>query len=436
MLQIVAGILSRRGTRGWLVGGTVRDGELGRFSPDVDLAVADDPAAVAGEIADILGSPWFALSERHLTYRVVGTAGHVDVAALRGGSIVEDLAQRDFTINAMARPVEGGPLIDPFGGLDDLERKTLAAVSDSIFVDDPLRLMRAVRFCHVLGLSLDPSLERLTRTQAPFLRRSAGERVAVEVALTLEAGRAGEAARAWGRLGLLAELLESPEDGTGAGFDSGTGTRPVSGNRFPATTGLLQDLDEGLERLDLWFPEQAEALERRLGLPVDGVLSRPAALRLAGILWGLPPEDAVRVGRRLKLSGAAGSLVQAAATCFERGWCTPSAFAETRSSPRAAVTWLWDAAPWEPETVLLAAAAGGHDLMADARGLMALWVRREGLGLSRPPVDGGILMRELGLTPGPLLGKVIREVRLAWEAGELATEGEALVAARALLDAE
>ena len=162
MLEAVADILRRRATQGWLVGGTVRDRESGGRSPDLDLVVADDPAAVAREIAGRLESPWFALSTRHGAYRVMGPEGHVDVAGLRGTGILDDLAQRDFTVNAMAVPVgaadgasadasaDASPgalgLVDPFGGRAHLREKRLVAVSDRIFMDDPLRLMRAVRF--------------------------------------------------------------------------------------------------------------------------------------------------------------------------------------------------------------------------------------------------------------------------------------------------
>ncbi len=105
MLGAVADILRLRGTEGWLVGGSVRDRMLGRFSPDLDVVVADDAAAVAKQVAGTLRSPWFALSERYPTYRVLGGDGHVDVAAVRGGGILADLAQRDFTVNAMAVPL-------------------------------------------------------------------------------------------------------------------------------------------------------------------------------------------------------------------------------------------------------------------------------------------------------------------------------------------
>jgi poly(A) polymerase len=106
MLGAVAEILKHRASEGWLVGGSVRDRMLGRYSPDLDVVVADDALVVARQVAGALHAPWFALSERYPTYRVLGSDGHVDVAAIRGGSILADLAQRDFTVNAMAVPIQ------------------------------------------------------------------------------------------------------------------------------------------------------------------------------------------------------------------------------------------------------------------------------------------------------------------------------------------
>ena len=293
MLRAVTEVLGRRGTAGWLVGGSVRDRELGRFSPDVDVAVMDDATAAAKEIAAALGSPWFSLSERHPAYRVLAAGGYVDVAAVRGGGILADLALRDFTVNAMAEPLEGGVLLDPFGGLTHLREGRLVAVSATVFADDPLRLMRAPRFCHVLGLRPDAALNESIRRQAAALSGAAAERVATEMSLTLASGRAAEAARLWHDLGLLAEVL--PEF-------------PVH-ERFEPTLALLDGLDDFLERPAVWFPGAAGILEERLAMDIDGAMSRPVALRWAGLMQALPGAAVETTARRLKLSGAMVSLL-------------------------------------------------------------------------------------------------------------------------------
>jgi poly(A) polymerase len=435
MLQVVADILRRRQTTGWLVGGSVRDRELGRYSPDLDVAVADDPAAVAREIAGALRVPWFALSERHLAYRVVGHEGRVDVAALRGGGILEDLAQRDFTVNAMAVPVGEEHLIDPFGGLTHLCQRRLVAVSGRVFIDDPLRLMRAARFCHVLALQLDTSLAELVRSQAPVLVRAAPERIAAEMVLTLAAGRSAVAARLWHDLGLLAVV--APE--------------VTATGRLTMTLALLERLDDLLAHPSAWFPGAAGPLTERLAQRVDGALSRPVALRLVGLLHSLSAQEAAAAGQRLKSSAAMVSLLQVVSRHRAQGHGDHARLADGalvdeadrrgRSAARRAVLFLWDTAPWEPEVIVLAAVAGAETddpsgvspVLGQARRLMALWAERTANGVPRLPLDGTVLMRELGLDGGPLLGRVLRGARLAWEAGEAATAAEVLAVARDVL---
>lgn len=423
-LQLVAEILRRRRTEGWLVGGCVRDRELGRRSPDLDVVVADDPAGVAKDVAAQLASPWFALSRRYGSYRVMGPTGHIDVAGLRGSGIVDDLSMRDFTINAVAVGIETGAVVDPFGGLEHLRQGLLVAVSARIFADDPLRLMRAPRFCQLLGLRLDPELEVAIQQEAAGLDGVAAERIAAEMALTLGKEGSATAVRLWQRLGLLAVLF--PE---------------LSKDEALAVGALLDGLDDVMARSETWFPSSAGAVSQRLARPVDGGLARPAALRTAALVHRLPVDEAVAAGRRLKLSAAAISLLGALSGCFHRGECSPAALANSASTDRIAVLFLWEAAPWEPEVIMLAAASavaspsdpGGGAPMRGARRLLALWEDREFRGVPRPPVDGFRVMRELGLEGGPLLGGVLREVRLACEAGEVSTEDEALAVARRVL---
>jgi Poly A polymerase head domain/Probable RNA and SrmB- binding site of polymerase A len=164
------------GEEAWIVGGAVRDELLGRPVLDVDIACRDPEAA-----ARRYGGPVFPLSERHGAWRVALEGGRtVDFTPLPDG-IAADLATRDFTINAIARPLDGGPPVDPFGGHSDLERRVLRAVAPSIFEDDALRLLRAVRLEDELGFRLDAQTERLVREHAALVDRPAGERILAEL---------------------------------------------------------------------------------------------------------------------------------------------------------------------------------------------------------------------------------------------------------------
>src|SRR6188508_2967540 len=139
----------------WVVGGAVRDLLLGRPVLDLDVACLE-PRETARRYAQRFGGAAFPLSERHGAWRVVvdGDEQTVDFTPLPG-TIEDDLATRDFTLNAIAIPVGGGEPCDPHGGRADLETRVVRAVSTSVFEDDPVRLLRAVRLEDELGFALE-----------------------------------------------------------------------------------------------------------------------------------------------------------------------------------------------------------------------------------------------------------------------------------------
>jgi hypothetical protein len=193
------------GEEAWVVGGAIRDELLGRDVLDLDIACRD-PKRSARAYAQRAGGAPFPLSERHGAWRVALDDGRtVDFTPLRNG-IEDDLATRDFTINAIAVPLAGGEPADPFGGRADLERRALRVVSRSVFDDDPLRLLRAVRLEDELGLRLDDETALLVQERAALVDRPAGERIVAELArLSVDGFRRAE------ELGLLGPLGGSVE---------------------------------------------------------------------------------------------------------------------------------------------------------------------------------------------------------------------------------
>jgi tRNA nucleotidyltransferase/poly(A) polymerase len=186
------------GVEAYLVGGAVRDELLGRPVVDIDVATHDPEVAARIYAAK---AALFPLSERHGAWRVAFADGStVDFTPLRGG-IEEDLRTRDFTINAIAIPVAGGERIDPLKGFPDLQARRLRAVSGTVFEDDPLRLLRAVRLEDELGFALEEQTERLVSAHAELVTKPAGERILGELErLTPDGFRRAE------ELGLLAPL--------------------------------------------------------------------------------------------------------------------------------------------------------------------------------------------------------------------------------------
>jgi tRNA nucleotidyltransferase/poly(A) polymerase len=212
----------------YVVGGFVRDALLGRPSPDLDIAVGADPAAVARRLGAALGGAPFPLGAEHGVHRVtlrrpVDGIGHVDVSALRG-TVEQDLALRDFTVNAIAwRPgvpgngdrAPGDELVDPFDGAADLRVGVLRLVSEGAVRDDPLRGLRAVRFAAELGFRLEEASAAVIRRDAALLSQSAGERQRDELMRVLETPVAGQMLRLAEDLGLLDVLLPELTPGKG-----------------------------------------------------------------------------------------------------------------------------------------------------------------------------------------------------------------------------
>lgn len=170
-----------------LVGGAVRDALLGvEESEDIDLVVEGDALALAERLGH-------ALNVRVISHGRFGTAvlelpheRWIDIAMARSeryaypgalpvvepGTLVEDLARRDFTANAMAYRLTGpqaGELVDPLGGRADLDAGVIRALRDDSFIEDPTRLLRAARYAARLGFSLDAMTHAAARATAPAL---------------------------------------------------------------------------------------------------------------------------------------------------------------------------------------------------------------------------------------------------------------------------
>jgi tRNA nucleotidyltransferase (CCA-adding enzyme) len=164
-----------RGEGVYLVGGAIRDLLLGRASFDVDLAVEGD----AIEFAHGLGGEVTAHGRFGTAVVRFPDGRQLDVVTCRretypapaalpdveAGTIEDDLARRDFTVNAMAASLgeDFGRILDPHGGRADLEAKVIRILHPASFTDDPTRILRAVRYETRLGFRMDPNTERLAR---------------------------------------------------------------------------------------------------------------------------------------------------------------------------------------------------------------------------------------------------------------------------------
>jgi tRNA nucleotidyltransferase (CCA-adding enzyme) len=175
--------LHTSGHQGYVVGGAVRDYCSGRKLMDWDVATSAGPEEIKSLFADVRH-----FSLRHDTVTLVSSDFRCEVTVLKGGkrsgqTIEEDLGHRDFTINAMAYDVATGAIIDPYGGQKDLSRRLIRAVGDPYerFLEDPLRLLRAVRLATEFGYKIGPKTQQTISAMAERLSSVAEERVRDEL---------------------------------------------------------------------------------------------------------------------------------------------------------------------------------------------------------------------------------------------------------------
>lgn len=176
----------------YLVGGCVRDFCLGIPPADFDLVSFGDVWTLAERIALRLGSHAFWMDKTRAIARIAqgNPPIKIDVCAPKAATIAADLAERDITINAMALHPATQALLDPLQGLADLEQRRIRIIAEKNLIDDPLRVLRCLRFSLQLDFTLTEDTRSALKRQAPYLTAVAPERIKQELdaALALKGG--------------------------------------------------------------------------------------------------------------------------------------------------------------------------------------------------------------------------------------------------------
>jgi poly(A) polymerase len=176
----------------YIVGGFIRDTLLGVKSNDLDITVSGDVEKAARLFAMKVGARPFYLDFDRQNLRVAWTENSVlktvDFSRLRG-DIVNDLTLRDFTINSIACALDvdmfPGKIIDPLGGVEDLNARVIKYISSDVFVDDALRILRAYRLANQLGLHINVKTMHQISSDRGLLKNVSGERIWYEFRLML-----------------------------------------------------------------------------------------------------------------------------------------------------------------------------------------------------------------------------------------------------------
>lgn len=472
-----AGILEARAIPAYLVGGSIRDALLGRLTHDVDIVIDGSPHEVGPELASALGGRLVSFDVPRDMARVVvssgSTAVDVDLAKMVGDSIEDDLRRRDFTIDAIAVALgdalaDDYELIDPLNGLTDIDARTIRAVSDTVFTDDPVRMLRAVRIASEVGFDIDSHTQTAIRRDVHHLVESSAERLREELLKALAAPGARAAVGRMDGLGILSALM--PELDAARDVDqpkehyydvfghlvAAVGyAEEIVNNRYG--TGFVADMMPRFDNMDDYFAKDVS----------DGH-TRGTILKLTALLHDIakPQTKTIEPSGRMRFFGHSeeGERIVAQmldrlrfARSGQRLVCTmirhhlrPRQMAGRGELPteRAIHRYYRDLGDAALDTLYLNMAdflaARGPLLTAEE---MAVQVRvighileigpqksRAELPVKRRLLTGHDIMNELKLGPGPMVGRLLREAARAEAEGSVNTRSEALSLVRKQLE--
>lgn len=265
----------------YLVGGVVRDALGGNTAHDIDIAVAFDAIKLARALARKLGAAFVLLDREEGVARVVWQGFNIDLADFHDKSetIIADLSKRDFTINAMAVNFScyqdgHAEIIDPCGGLDDLDKGIVRVISPTAFSADPLRLLRAFRFAATLDFSIETETIAAIRNRSELITRPSPERISHELELIMAGRRAAITFAEMADCGLLRHIFPELQKGLGM-------AQPASHHLdvFFHNMAALDWMEKLQEDPGRFFPENlTKQITDYLSVPQAGVRLKWAAL--------------------------------------------------------------------------------------------------------------------------------------------------------------
>ena len=457
-----------RGVPAFLVGGYIRDSLLRNPTRDLDVAVLGDSLSLARELADNVGGAYVPVGQAHQIARIIVPPQHdgswtIDVSSI-DGSIHTDLARRDFTVDALALSIDDWDsasweerVVDLFDGREDLSRRLIRAVSPSVFREDPARLLRAVRLAASLGFQIEAHTSQLIAQESALISSIAGERVRDEFLSILTLDGCKCHLEMLDELGLLSCII--PELGITIGVEQpkehhwdvfGHSLQAVEGVER-VTAGSARDSVAGLAPWD-------QDSEDRFAQEVSDGHNRRTMLKLAALLHDIAKPQTKMVdskGRtrflghhtmgasmakeiltRLRMSHRGIEMVRGLVEHHLRP--TQMSHGAELPTSRAVYRYFRDVGDVAVDTLYLSLAdhlaARGPNLNLDDWGrhaemitqILEVGTREQAPERMARLIDGDDLMNEFGLSPGPMIGTLLEDVRDAQAAGEVGTRQEAL----------
>ncbi|MBQ8775046.1 MAG: HD domain-containing protein [Alistipes sp.] len=429
IFQHISDVVDRMGVEAYVVGGYVRDHYLGRPSTDIDVVVVGSGVAVAEELGRVLQA-------KVTIYRTYGTAmlrwqgTEVEFVGARResyspesrnpqvepGSLEDDQRRRDFTINAMAWSLNRdsfGELVDPFEGMYDLEDCIIRTPCDpeKTFSDDPLRMMRAVRFASQLGFDIDDETFEGIIAQAHRIEIITKERISVEMSKIMASPVPSIGLTLMRTSGLLKYVL--PELDRMAGVERRG--RHAHKDNFEHTMKVLDNVAKKTD--DIWL--RWAALFHDIGKPVTKAYDR-------NLGWTFHQHEAVgskmvpQLFRRLKLpTNEPMRFVQKMVFLHMR----PIVLSEDMVSDSAVRRLLFEAGDDVEKLMMLCEAdiTSGNDNKVKlylqnfelVRRKMQDLEERDRVRNFQPPITGDMIMKIYGLPPSAVIGEIKEVIKNA-----------------------
>ncbi|MDZ7843782.1 MAG: hypothetical protein U5K99_03115 [Anaerolineales bacterium] len=438
----------------YLVGGAVRDKLLGIPTHDLDFALPERTLQAAKLVADQLGGAYYVLDEQRNAARVVVGADplsrqSVDFTTFQGPDLIADLKSRDFTITAMAVDLDQPDiLIDPLGGAADLRRGVIKSCSPCSIEEDPIRALRAVRMAVDFNFRIQKETQNQIRDNVEKLERVSPERLRDEVFRMITCKSPAAAFRVVNTLGITPQLFP--------------GAKTISSIRIQTLVNLekfwklLGEEYAPGEAADLISGQLVTRLGRyrdRLSSHLNNELvwerNVRSLINLAGLSSDPGDKDSandlfISTIDRFKLSTQEKErliLTRQAAEVFRSlpdagSLAALDAYRYFRAYSAAGIDGVFLAlADYLSETAGQPGPEGWRERLDRARFLLESWWEKTGERVSPPVlVDGHLLMAELELEPGPIIGELLENIREAQVKGQVSTAGEALERARKILE--
>jgi poly(A) polymerase len=470
---------SNQRVEAWATGGFIRDCLLGIPSRDLDVTIDADPRNGGKELAAVLGARFVLLDEQrgHVRLLLRSGSGVVDLMPLRAPTIEADLRLRDYTINALAAPLASLAsdfvMIDPTGGVFDLDARLVRCTGEEALVDDPLRLLRGVRIANELGFALESRTKGIIAAHAGLIDQPAAERTRDELTRVFNSAEAAPGIRLLDDLGLFPRLFQEMEPARG--FEQPKEhAYDVLGHSFAAVHFLDvlvsehavgEEMEQALWR-EFWTGLTWQGARSYLEHRVAPGMTRRGLIKLCGLLHdiGKPGTRTFDAEGRMRFFGhsdagarlAGGLMRRLRFSRRETGIVRAMIEAHLRpvqltQSPggypgrRAVYKFFRDTGDAGIDTLFLSladhlATAAHRISLAGFRRHVSLVdhmisVRFSQEEVVKPPrlVTGDDLCATLGIEPSPLVGSLLEAIREARAAGEVQTREDALELARRLL---